>query len=213
MLPKQREEFGAQIQWLISSVRQRLAKGCLVLVAGTWFNEQRVLSELPGIVDSVTGESFEVLRGVSPQLDTAWGSASARVKMVLEAEPQYQTPIWERLITAALEEAADRNAYMAYPAEAHQEDVVERGPINDSIGDSGQLVPGTELPEAEEMEQEELDQFVLPSMTDAEQLRKKEWLRIPRHCGGCTTCLVTSRRRSCDRCSRQAVHHQSSSQV
>ena len=34
--------------------------------------------------------------------------------------------------------------------------------------------------EAEEMEQEELDQFVLPGMTDAEQLRKKEWLQIPR---------------------------------
>ena len=30
------------------------------------------------------------------------------------------------------------------------------------------------------MEQEELDQFVLPGMTDAEQLRKKEWLQIPR---------------------------------
>ena len=74
MQPKQRDEFGAQIQWLISSVRHRLAKGCLVLVEGTWFNEQRVLSELSGIVDSVTGESFEVLRGVSPQLDTAWGT-------------------------------------------------------------------------------------------------------------------------------------------
>ena len=33
---------------------------------------------------------------------------------------------------------------------------------------------------AEEMEQEELNQFVLPGMTDAEQLRKKEWLQIPR---------------------------------
>ena len=41
-------------------------------------------------------------------------------------------------------------------------------------------MPRTELPEAEEMEQEELDQFVLPGMTDAEQLRKKEWLQIPR---------------------------------
>ena len=30
------------------------------------------------------------------------------------------------------------------------------------------------------MEQDELDQFVLPAMTDAEQLRKREWLRIPR---------------------------------
>ena len=88
------------------------------------------------------------------------------MKMVLEAQPHYQTPTWERLITAALEEAADRNAYMAYPAEAHQEDVVERGPIDDPTGDSGQPVPGTELPEAEEMEQEELDQFVLPGMTD-----------------------------------------------
>ena len=102
------------------------------------------------------------------------------MKMVLEAEPQHQTPIWERLITAAMEEAADRNAYMAYPAEAHQEDVFERGPIDDPTGDSGQPVPGTELLEAEEMEQEELDQFVLPGMTDAEQLRKKEWLQIPR---------------------------------
>ena len=142
---KQRDEFEAQIQWLISSVRQRLAIGCLVLVEGTWFNEQRVLSELCSIVDSVTGESFEVLRGVSPQLDTAWGTASARMKMVLEAESQHQTPIWERLITAALEEATDRNAYMAYPAEAHQENVVERGPIDDPTGDSGQPVPGTEL--------------------------------------------------------------------
>ena len=76
-------------------------------------------------------------------------SASARMKMVMEAEPQHQTPIWEILITAALEEAADRNAYMAYPAEAHQEDVVERGPIDDPTGDSGQPVPGTELPESE----------------------------------------------------------------
>ena len=152
-----------------------------MLVEGTWFDEQGVLSELSGVVDSVTGESFEVLRGVSPQLDAAWGTASARMKMVLEAEPQHQqTPTWERLITAALEEAADRNTYMAYPAEAHQEDVVERGPIDDPTGDSGQPVPRTELPEAEEMEQEELDQFVLPGMTDAEQLRKKEWLQIPR---------------------------------
>ena len=178
--PKQRDEFEAQIQWLILSVRQRLAKGCLVLVEGTWFNEQRVLSELSRTADSVTGESFEVLRGVSPQLDTTWGTASARMKMVLEAESQHQTPIWERLIAAALEEAADRNAYTAYPGEVHQEDVVERGPIDDPTGDSGQPVPGTELPEAEEMEQEELDQFVLPGMTDAEQLRKKKWLRIPR---------------------------------
>ena len=177
---RQREEIEAQLKWLISSVRQRLAKGCLVLVEDTWFDEKGVLSELSGIADSVTGESFEVLRGVSEQMDAACGTASARMKMALEAEPQHQTPTWERLITAALEEAADRNAYMAYPAEAHQEDVVERGPIDDPTGDSGQPVPGTELPEAEEMEQEELDQFVLPGMTDAEQLRKKEWLRIPR---------------------------------
>ena len=47
------------------------------------------------------------------------------MKMVLEAEPQHQTPTWERLITAAMEEAADRNAYTAYPAEAHQGDVFE----------------------------------------------------------------------------------------
>ena len=59
---RQREEIVAQIHWLISSVRQRLAKGCLVLVEGTWFNEQGVLSELSGVADSVTGESFEVLR-------------------------------------------------------------------------------------------------------------------------------------------------------
>ena len=60
---RQRDEFEAQIQWLISSVRQRLAKGCLVLVEGTWFNEHGVLSELSGVADSVTGETFEVLRG------------------------------------------------------------------------------------------------------------------------------------------------------
>ena len=118
---RQHEEIQAQLQWLTSSIRQRLAKGCFVLVEGTWFNEQGVLSELSGVTDSVTGESFEVLQGVSPQLDAAWGTASARVKVALEAGPQHQTPIWERLITTALEEAADRNAYMAYPAEAHQE--------------------------------------------------------------------------------------------
>ena len=117
---------------------------------------------------------------MSPQLDAAWGAASTRMKMVLETEPQHQTSFWERLITAAMEEAADRNAYMAYPAEAHQEDVFERGPIDDPTGDPGQPVPGTELPEADEMEQEELEKFVLPGMTDAEQLRKKEWLQIPR---------------------------------
>ena len=123
---RQREEIEAQLQWLISSVRQRLAKGYLVLVEGTWFDEQGVLSELSGVADSVTGESFEVLREVSPQLDAAWSTASARMKMVLEAESQHQLPV------------------------------------------------------AEEMEQEELDQFKLPGMTDAEQLRKKEWLQIPR---------------------------------
>ena len=48
------------------------------------------------------------------------------------------------------------------------------GPIDDPAGDPGQPVPGTKLPEAEEMEQEELDQFVLPGRTDPEQLRKKE---------------------------------------
>ena len=170
-----------------------------------------------GCAVTVTGESFELLRGVSPQLDAAWGTASARMKMVLEAEPLHQTPTWERLITAALEEAADRNAYMAYPAEAHQEDVVERGPIDDPTGDSGQPVPGTELPEAEEMEQEELDKFVLPGMTDAEQLRKKEWLQIPRQARQALQrlhhMLGHKPKQSCDRCSRQAVHHQSSSQA
>ena len=60
---RQRDEFEAQIQWLISSVRQRLAKGCLVLVEDTWFNEHGVLSELSGVADSVTGETFEVLGG------------------------------------------------------------------------------------------------------------------------------------------------------
>ena len=71
---RQREEIESHSSsGLISSVRQRLAKRCLVLVEDTWIDEQGVLSELSGIVDSVTGESFEVLRGVSPQLDTAWG--------------------------------------------------------------------------------------------------------------------------------------------
>ena len=79
----------------------------------------------------------------------------------------------------AMEEAADRSAHAAYPANAHQEDVFERRPIDDPTGDPGQTVHGTELPEAEEMEQELLEQFVLPGMTDAEQLRKKEWLKIP----------------------------------
>ena len=133
--------LGRQLQWLISSVRQRLAKGCLVLVEGTWFDEQGVLSELSGVADSVTGESFEVLGEVSPQLYAAWGAASARMKMVLEAESQHQTPTWERLITAALEEAADRNTYMAYKAEAHQEDVVERGPIDNRPEIRGSLCP------------------------------------------------------------------------
>ena len=104
------------------------------------------LSELSGIVDSVTGESFERLRGVSPQLDTAWGTASARTKMALEAEPQHQKPTWERLIMAAMAEAADRNAYMAYPAEAHQEYVVERGPIDDPTEIGGSLCPGQKCP-------------------------------------------------------------------
>ena len=88
-----------------------------------WFNEDSVLTELSGVVDSVTGETFEILREMSPQLDAAWGTASTRIKMVLKTEPQRQSSIWERLIVAAVEEAADRNAYAAYPAEAHQEDV------------------------------------------------------------------------------------------
>ena len=58
---RQRDEIEAQIQWFSSSVRQRLAKGCLLLVEGTWFNEHGVLSELSGVADSVTGETFEVL--------------------------------------------------------------------------------------------------------------------------------------------------------
>ena len=56
---RQRDEFESQIQWLISSVRQRLAKGCLVLVEGAWFNEHGVLSELSGVADSVTGETLK----------------------------------------------------------------------------------------------------------------------------------------------------------
>ena len=92
---RQRDEFEAQIQWLISSVRQRLAKGCLVLVEGTWFNEDTVLTALSGVADSITGETVEVLREMSPQLDTAWGTASTRIKMVLKAEPQHQTSIWK----------------------------------------------------------------------------------------------------------------------
>ena len=139
-----------------------------------------MLTELSGAVDSVSGETFEILREMSPQLDAAWGTASTRMKMVLLTEQLHQTPIWERLIMAAMEVAADRNSYVAYPAEAHQEDVFERGPIDDPIGDPGKPMPGTELPEAEEMEQEELDQFVLLGMTDAEQLRETEWFQIPR---------------------------------
>ena len=49
----QREEMEAQLQWLISLV-QRPAKGCLVLVEGTWFDEQGVLSDLSRVADSVT---------------------------------------------------------------------------------------------------------------------------------------------------------------
>ena len=86
-----------------------------VLVEGTWFNEDGVLTELSGVVDSVTGETFEILREMSPQLDAAWGTASTRIKMVLKTEQQHQTSIWERLIMAAMEEAADRNAYVASP--------------------------------------------------------------------------------------------------
>ena len=75
-----------------------------------------MLSELCSIVDSVTGESFEVLRGVSPQLDTAWGTASARMKMVLEAESQTQNADLGKTYHGRLEEATDRNAYMAVPS-------------------------------------------------------------------------------------------------
>ena len=149
-------------------------------VEGSRFNENSVLTELSGAVDSVSGETFEILREMSPQLDPAWGTASTRMKMVLLTEQLHQTPILERLIMAAMEEAADRNAYVAHPADAHQEDVFKRGAVDDPVRDPGQPMPGTELPEAEEMEQEELDQFVLLGMTDAEQLREKEWLKIPR---------------------------------
>ena len=109
---RQSDEVEAQIQWLISSARQRLAKGCLVLAEGTWFNEHGVLSELSSVVDSVTGETLEVLRVMSPQLEAAWSTASARLIMVLQTEPQHQTSIWERVNTAAVEEAPGRDAYV-----------------------------------------------------------------------------------------------------
>ena len=44
-----------------------------MLVEGTSFNEHSVLSELSGVADSITGETFEVLREMSPQLDPAFG--------------------------------------------------------------------------------------------------------------------------------------------
>ena len=106
---KQNDEFEAQIQWLISSVRQRSAKGCLVLVEVTWFIEDSVLTKLSGVADSVTGETFEILPG---DVHRSWTQRGARHQreMVLKTEPQHQTSIWERLIMAAMEDAADRNA-------------------------------------------------------------------------------------------------------
>ena len=61
---------------------------------------------------------------------------------------------------------------MAYPTEGHQRDAGERGPIDDPTEDQEQFVSGTDLPEAEKVEHDELDQFVLPGMTDVEQLRR-----------------------------------------
>ena len=91
----------------------------------------------------------------------------------LDSRRENQTSLWEGL-AAALEEAEGRNAYMAHLAEVRQEDAVEQSPIDDPSRDPEQPVPGTELPEAEEMEQEALDQFVLPGMTDMEKQRKRE---------------------------------------
>lgn len=86
----------------------------------------------------------------------------------------------EQIVEAALEEAADYQECTAYPGSVHEEDAVEFGPIDDPSTDSVQPVHGTELIEAEEKEQEELYQFILPDMTDPEQQRTKEWRRLPR---------------------------------
>ena len=75
-------------------------------------------------------------------------------------------------IPRGLDATKDRNLHMAHLAEARREDEVEQGPIDDPSGDPEQPVPGTDLPEAKKMEQEALDQFVLPGMTDIEQQRK-----------------------------------------
>ena len=71
-----------------------------------------------------------------------------------------QTSFRERLFTAAFEEAEDRDAYKAHPAEARREDAVEQGPIDEPSGDLEQPVHGTEPLEAQEAEQEAVDQFV-----------------------------------------------------
>ena len=130
-----------------------------MLVEGAWFDEFGVLSELSGVTDDATGELFEHVRGAAPQLDAVWRTSSARRQPWNPGE--HHASHCDRLFTTALEEVEDRNRHMAKPAEARQ-------------ADSELPVPGTELPEAKEMVQEELDRFVSPGMTHIEHVRRRE---------------------------------------
>ena len=159
---------------------QRLAKGCLVLVEGTWFKENSVLTELSGVVDSVTGETFEILREMSPQLDAAWGTASTGMKMVLKTEQQHQTSIWERLIMAAMERL--QTAMLTWHVKQKH---TKRMFSNEDRSMTRSEIRDSQCPEQNCLKLRKWNRknwiiFVLPGMTDAEQLLKKEWLQIPR---------------------------------
>ena len=70
---------------------------------------------------------------------------------------------------------------------------------DDPTGDSEQLLPGRELPDAEEMEQEDMHQFVLPAH-DGRGVAAQEGVAADStpaktSSGGSTSCSVTSQRR------------------
>ena len=68
----------------------------------------------------------------------------------------------------------------AFPAEVREEERIERGPIDDPTDDPPIPFQGTEMPEAEEQEREQIDQLILPGMTDGQQECRRAWLKIPR---------------------------------
>ena len=139
---------------------------------------------------------------------TAWGTNSTTIKEVLahlcSAPEEEHQPIqgsnaygkrsvqkasWtqetcDRILLALEKEAAHRSCLVAFAGEMAVERADDEGPIDAVDGDESAMAetvpPVTNMPDAEEREQEMLDSLVLVGFPEEEYKRRKAWLSLPR---------------------------------